>query len=322
MTHPGRNDPCPCGSGLKYKKCCLAGEATKHDPDGVQGLRAKAFKNMSEQKWMEAIEGFKSILDRVSDPHAALDAIAACYDGLENYLMAAEFYEKALAVCPESRSFDLHYRLGVSRACAERIEKAIDAFQHCLALQSDTAYEQRLLGILEDLNAILRDEKPRSLFRVQVQLQRAFSDMDDKNYESAAARLERIATDDPQNPAIFYNLGVANFFLKREEEAITEFERCVALNSGYVEAWYNMGQIYMLKQKDFSRALHCFDRAAAIRPDYIGAHHQRGVAYELLGNPVRALKCWERTLELDPENKQARENIKRLGDSIANQPCR
>ncbi|HKO43741.1 MAG TPA: SEC-C metal-binding domain-containing protein [Pyrinomonadaceae bacterium] len=24
MTHPGRNDPCPCGSGKKYKKCCLA----------------------------------------------------------------------------------------------------------------------------------------------------------------------------------------------------------------------------------------------------------------------------------------------------------
>jgi hypothetical protein len=20
---PGRNDPCPCGSGLKYKKCCM-----------------------------------------------------------------------------------------------------------------------------------------------------------------------------------------------------------------------------------------------------------------------------------------------------------
>ena len=57
-----------------------------------------------KQKWLEAIEGFKSILDRVSDPHAVLDAIAACYDGLENYLMAAEFYEKALAVCPESRS--------------------------------------------------------------------------------------------------------------------------------------------------------------------------------------------------------------------------
>ena len=24
MAKPGRNDPCPCGSGKKYKKCCLA----------------------------------------------------------------------------------------------------------------------------------------------------------------------------------------------------------------------------------------------------------------------------------------------------------
>lgn len=24
MSKPGRNDPCPCGSGKKYKKCCLA----------------------------------------------------------------------------------------------------------------------------------------------------------------------------------------------------------------------------------------------------------------------------------------------------------
>ena len=28
MTKPGRNDPCTCGSGKKYKKCCLAKAAT------------------------------------------------------------------------------------------------------------------------------------------------------------------------------------------------------------------------------------------------------------------------------------------------------
>lgn len=26
MSRVGRNDPCPCGSGLKYKKCCLLRE--------------------------------------------------------------------------------------------------------------------------------------------------------------------------------------------------------------------------------------------------------------------------------------------------------
>lgn len=28
MKKPGRNDPCPCGSGKKYKKCCEAKEAS------------------------------------------------------------------------------------------------------------------------------------------------------------------------------------------------------------------------------------------------------------------------------------------------------
>ena len=31
----GRNDPCPCGSGMKYKKCCL----NKTAPDIYQCIR-------------------------------------------------------------------------------------------------------------------------------------------------------------------------------------------------------------------------------------------------------------------------------------------
>jgi len=30
----GRNDPCPCGSGKKYKKCCLPREETRAQPSG------------------------------------------------------------------------------------------------------------------------------------------------------------------------------------------------------------------------------------------------------------------------------------------------
>ena len=26
MAKPGRNDPCPCGSGNKHRKCCLPKE--------------------------------------------------------------------------------------------------------------------------------------------------------------------------------------------------------------------------------------------------------------------------------------------------------
>jgi hypothetical protein len=29
----GRNDPCPCGSGKKYKKCCFAKDEAKHSAE-------------------------------------------------------------------------------------------------------------------------------------------------------------------------------------------------------------------------------------------------------------------------------------------------
>ncbi len=35
--HPGRNDPCPCGSGRKYKHCCL-----EKDEANARAARAEA----------------------------------------------------------------------------------------------------------------------------------------------------------------------------------------------------------------------------------------------------------------------------------------
>lgn len=39
VKRPGRNDPCTCGSGQKFKKCCLNGRQRKvtHEDPIVQG---------------------------------------------------------------------------------------------------------------------------------------------------------------------------------------------------------------------------------------------------------------------------------------------
>jgi hypothetical protein len=44
MAKPGRNDPCPCGSGNKYKKCCLAKEeaVTREQLAKAEARRAKS----------------------------------------------------------------------------------------------------------------------------------------------------------------------------------------------------------------------------------------------------------------------------------------
>jgi hypothetical protein len=42
MKTPGRNDPCPCGSGRKYKHRCLYKEETQTTSDW-SGVIPKAF---------------------------------------------------------------------------------------------------------------------------------------------------------------------------------------------------------------------------------------------------------------------------------------
>ncbi len=311
MTSPQRNDPCPCGSGLKYKKCCF----NKDFPaaaDEATSVRAEAFKQMGMENWSDAIKLFKSCLQTYPEQCEILNAIAACYDGLEDYRMAIEYYEKALDVCPQASRRDVNYRLGVSAACAESFDKAEKAFRSCLHLHTDQTMKEQLERVLQVLGEIRQGRKDPVLFRVMVHLQRAFSDMEAERYSSAAERLEKLSEIDPENSAIFYNLGVVYSFLKRETDALAQFQHAVDLDPQYAQAWYNMGQIHLLKEKDASRALNCFERAASIRPDYVGAHHQRGVAFELLGDPEKALACWKKTLELDPGNRMARANIDRL----------
>src|SRR6185437_6087594 len=51
----GRNEPCPCGSGKKYKRCCGVGAAPKITPpkepasDSPQGMGREFLENMDPQ---------------------------------------------------------------------------------------------------------------------------------------------------------------------------------------------------------------------------------------------------------------------------------
>ena len=44
----GRNDPCPCGSGKKYKKCCLDKDEKKRREDAIPIETEKGFAYLYE----------------------------------------------------------------------------------------------------------------------------------------------------------------------------------------------------------------------------------------------------------------------------------
>jgi hypothetical protein len=62
---PGRNEPCPCGSGKKYKHCCLiAAEAHAHSPDQMVWRRVR-----------RELEGFPQRMLRFVVDHYGVEAI-------------------------------------------------------------------------------------------------------------------------------------------------------------------------------------------------------------------------------------------------------
>ncbi|RLJ21245.1 hypothetical protein DJ030_00630 [bacterium endosymbiont of Escarpia laminata] len=65
MKKPGRNDPCPCGSGKKYKKCCLATEVTP-----VANLNWQKMRRMEG----ELIHILLKHADKFYDPSAVAEA--------------------------------------------------------------------------------------------------------------------------------------------------------------------------------------------------------------------------------------------------------
>lgn len=60
MAKPGRNDPCPCGSGDKYKRCCLpkeqAAEHAQFARAAAEAAEAATARKKEEQAAFEALE--------------------------------------------------------------------------------------------------------------------------------------------------------------------------------------------------------------------------------------------------------------------------
>jgi len=69
MTKTGRNDPCHCGSGKKYKRCCL-----QEDQEGERLVRSAV--NAARQAEHDAlVESLSQELDQVDELTAASNGV-------------------------------------------------------------------------------------------------------------------------------------------------------------------------------------------------------------------------------------------------------
>ena len=67
----GRNEPCPCGSGKKYKKCCLNKSVTSHE-----ALHYRRLSEIHDRLWPKLVDYGKSVFGEMAPQVAFAEFLA------------------------------------------------------------------------------------------------------------------------------------------------------------------------------------------------------------------------------------------------------
>jgi tetratricopeptide (TPR) repeat protein len=95
--------------------------------------------------------------------------------------------------------------------------------------------------------------------------------------------------------------------LRRHEEALGSYDKAIALKADFVEAHNNRGNLLRLLKRN-EEALESYDKAIALRPDYVVAYRNRGIVLRELQRREEALADYDTAIALQPNFAEAYRN--------------
>ena len=134
MPKPGRNDPCPCGSGKKYKHCCLdkdraaelasavAQRVALQAQQATQKANQVALQKGYQEEWQESLVALQEARALDAASNAVVDLVRA--GRLDEAEQAAR---ELLARYPEVH--DGHDRLGMVHEARGQFREAADCYR-------------------------------------------------------------------------------------------------------------------------------------------------------------------------------------------------
>src|ERR1022692_3048369 len=278
MNVIGRNDPCPCGSGKKYKKCCRGrdeAQARKNRPAAVPALREDDFIAEMLPKVDEAVDrllmraekgqyegveaGIKALLREHPQHHTANFAMGA-------YLLATRedtegaipFFQKAVSVFPPMA--EAHYNLGSCYIKSCRIPEAVASFRKAIRYSADNELvAEKARDQLQYLEKLLTKSPPFRTLDAYVENQKlfdlAFENLQARRYEEAADMFNRVLAQNPDHVQSHGNVALTYAGLGRKALAMEHLDKALALDPTYGPAIQNRKVIEAMKEGEPQRPL-------------------------------------------------------------------
>jgi Tfp pilus assembly protein PilF/SAM-dependent methyltransferase len=279
MNRIGRNDPCHCGSGKKYKQCCMQreegasfGQPAQAVPRTVQISRAlqTALEHHQHGRFADAETIYRQVLKVDPVNFDALHMLGVLAHQVGQHVQAVDIINQAIQL--DASDPLAHNNLGNAYRALGRHDEALASFKKALSIKPDFYQVENNVG-----------ETCRTLGR----------------FEEALASFQKVLSIDPRYAETHNNMGLVMLAQGKHDDAVACFDKALSIKPGYAKAQSNLGNVYRAMGK-LADAQACYDKALMLNPDLPEALAAMGGLLKEQGNLKTALLCAQKVLQVQP----------------------
>lgn len=249
-----RNDPCPCKSGKKYKKCCSSTDELNNTITERLSLKIKDFTFAIEPDIEDACRC--AINQMLQGKHAA----------------ATKAIEKLYRENPHN--YMVHYAMATCLLHDNKISEAIDYLKKSIEINPLFGQAYYNLGVIYSKQGNICDAT--RYFKKAIELEKHDTEIYQEAckalhlLENSVQELYGCSLDDYVRAGELYHMAFEHLNQRDFQGAIRLFERVLMVDPNHVQSYGNMGLAYAYLGKT-DRALECFDKALTLDPEYMPA---------------------------------------------------
>jgi predicted O-linked N-acetylglucosamine transferase (SPINDLY family) len=250
-----RNDPCPCGSGKKYKHCHLNKEEVQQRQLNAAQTLGVAANHLAAGRFHIAQEICQTVLASVPESPEALNLLGRIahqngdYNGARKQFLAAIALNNAVP--------DYYNHLGLTLISSNLLAEAEQCFRDAVCYAPSADASNNLGSVLQRQGRI-----PEAIecYRDAVKL-------------------------NPQNADMWNNLGAALQIVRLNDEAESCFKHVIALAPLNFGALLNLGNLHCSEAR-YTEGLRCYEQLLTSSP-------QQPLVYYNLANALKNLRQLE-----------------------------
>jgi len=277
MMKAGRNDPCPCGSGKKYKHCCQAkGSSGSSLPNVAQLLQAAAAQHNAGQPVLAEMS-YRQVLQVQPNHPEALNQLGLIAYKTGHTDEAVQLIRQAIVA--NKRVPDFYNNLGNILFTLGRFAEAEVCLREMLTLGPSADAQNNLGSMLQKQGRVA---EAVASYRQAVKLQ-------------------------ADSPLMWNNLGFALQLQGDHDEAMRCYRRALKINPEYRDALLNLGNVLSDKGQ-YAEVIDIDQRLVQVDPKFAIAHSNLGHALQRQGRLAEALTSFKEAFTLQPDLTEAWQN--------------